>query len=402
MKALLIHDVFPPRKGGSGRWLYELYRRFPGGSVHAVAPLEPGVEEFDRTHDLPVTRIPLRFSSWDILPRGGLVEYSRAMWQIAREARRSRADVLHVGKALPEGFLAWMLKGCLGLPYVCYAHGEELLLARTSRDLEWMTRRALHGSKFVVANSRHTRGMLERDWGLPRGRVRILHPGVDTTRFVPAPPSDEVRGRLGWRGRTVILTVGALQKRKGQDMMIRALPAIRRHVPDVLYALAGEGRERGYLEGIAKELGVLDCVQMRGIPQDEELIHCYQQCDLFALANRQVGWDFEGFGIVLLEAQACAKPVLAGASGGTAETMRPGQTGSLVPCEQPEPLAAEVVRLLSDPALRAEMGAAGREWVVGHLDWEPLTRQALELFDMHPAAASPRRIPAELAHGRST
>jgi phosphatidylinositol alpha-1,6-mannosyltransferase len=71
-----------------------------------------------------------------------------------------------------------------------------------------------------------------------------MHPGVDTTRFVSAAQSAETRRRLGWADRRVILTVGALQKRKGQDMLIRALPAIRRRCPDVLYAIAGEGWSR--------------------------------------------------------------------------------------------------------------------------------------------------------------
>ena len=124
-----------------------------------------------------------------------------------------------------------------------------------------------------------------------------------------------MRARLEWTGRRVVLTVGALQKRKGQDMMIRALPAIRQRCPDVLYAIVGEGWERPYLESLVAELSVADLVQFRATPADDELIECYQQCDLFALPNRQVGWDFEGFGIVLLEAQACGKPVVTGQSG---------------------------------------------------------------------------------------
>src|SRR4029453_2663396 len=126
-----------------------------------------------------------------------------------------------------------------------------------------------------------------------------------------------VRKELGRTGRQVVLTVGALQKRKGQDMMIRALPAIRRRCPDVLYAMIGEGWERPYLDKLVADHGVGDLVQFRGTPTDDEMIRCYQQCDLFALPNRQVGWDLEGFGIVLIEAQACGKPVVAGTSGGT-------------------------------------------------------------------------------------
>src|SRR5206468_5085256 len=117
-----------------------------------------------------------------------------------------------------------------------------------------------------------------------------------------------------------------------------------------------------------------------GEPNDETLIHCYQQCDLFALPNRQVGVDIEGFGMVLLEAQACGRPVVAGASGGTAETMRVPDTGRIVNCDSPQPLAEVLTELLLQPDLRQRMGVAGRTCVVEHFDWASLTRQAEQIF----------------------
>jgi phosphatidylinositol alpha-1,6-mannosyltransferase len=192
---------------------------------------------------------------------------------------------------------------------------------------------------------------------------------------------------LGWGGRSVVLTVGRLQKRKGHDMMIRALSAIRRSVPNVLFAIAGEGEERAELEALAHSEGVADQVQFLGEITDAQLLDCYRQCDLFALANRQVGQDIEGFGMVLLEAQSCGKPVLAGASGGTAETMRPGETGRIVDCTRPDTLAATVTELLNDSHLRTSMGHAARQWAVAQFDWSSLSRRAERLF--HRAARRP-------------
>ena len=379
-RCLLLTEVFPPAKGGSGRWLWELYRRLPAGAARVVAHDSPGAAEFDRTHELPIDRVPLRFPTWGALGWAGARAYAKALCRLDAIARRARPRSVHCGKALPEGLLARALKCRRGLPYVCYVHGEELTLTRTSRQLRWLTRVALRGADRLVANSRHTRDLLVRDWGLPPARVTVMHPGTDTTRFAPAAPDRAARARLGWEGRRVVLTVGALQARKGQDMMIRALPDVRRRCPDVLYAVAGEGWQRPRLEALVDEVGVRDCVQFRGAPDDEELIRYYQQCDLFVLANRQVDWDFEGFGIVLLEAQACGKAVLAGASGGTAETMDAPHTGRVVPCEAPGPLADAVVDLLEQPALREGMGQRGRAWVTERFDWEVLGRQARGLF----------------------
>ncbi len=118
---------------------------------------------------------------------------------------------------------------------------------------------------------------------------------------------------------------------------------------------------------------------------DSDLVQCFQQCDLFALPNRDVDGDFEGFGIVLVEAQACARPVIAGMSGGTGEAIRAGQTGLLVRCETPEPLADAIVELIKNESLRRSMGASGREWVVENLDWKALRQKAERLFDtLHP------------------
>jgi phosphatidylinositol alpha-1,6-mannosyltransferase len=288
--------------------------------------------------------------------------------------------MVHCGRPLPEGVMGLALRALTGVPFLCYVHGEDVGTASTSREQSWLIRRVFGRAACVLANSRNTARILREQWGLAPQRLAVLHPGVDTGRFVPAGRSPAVRRRLGWGERPVVLTAGRLQKRKGQDHMIRALPAVRRAFPDVLYAVVGGGEERAALEGLAAREGVAAHVQFLGEVADAELIRCYQQCDLFALPNRQVGRDIEGFGMVLLEAQACGRPVLAGASGGTAETMRVPETGRVVCCEDPGRLAAAVVELLGDPGRLDRMGAAGRRWVVERFDWDALGRQARRLF----------------------
>jgi phosphatidyl-myo-inositol dimannoside synthase len=248
--------------------------------------------------------------------------------------------------------------------------------AASSRELSWLARRVLRGAEFVVANSENTGRILDEQWGLPRGRIRVIHPGVDADRFTPAARDQRARAALGWGDRPVVMTAGRLQRRKGHDQMIRALRTIRESIPDVLYAIVGDGEERDYLGELVDRERQEGHVQFLGALDDDGLIRCYQQCDLFVLPNRQVGEDIEGFGMVLVEAQACGKPVVAGASGGTAETMRIPETGRVVPCEGPDQLAAVVVSLLGDRPLLDRMGAEARSWAAGHFDWSVLVRQA--------------------------
>jgi phosphatidylinositol alpha-1,6-mannosyltransferase len=330
---------------------------------------------------LRVFRLPLAQRSWGLKSVSGLAGYWRTARRLRQLACSEGVGMIHCGRCLPEGFAAWLLHWWAGLPYAVYVHGEDVTTAATSRELSWMVRRVLGGARGVIANSDSTRRILLGDWGLPRERVHLLHPGVDTRRFVPAPRDPVTRGQLGWGKRPVVLTVGRLQKRKGHDTLIRALPAVRRQVPDVLYAIAGDGEERVGLERLADECGVRQSVQFLGEVDDCRLICCYQQCDLLALPNRRVGSDIEGFGMVLLEAQSCGRPVVAGDSGGTAETMRVGETGRVVPCDTPDALTALLPELLARPGELERMGEAGRRWVVERFDWDALARQARELFD---------------------
>jgi phosphatidylinositol alpha-1,6-mannosyltransferase len=250
-----------------------------------------------------------------------------------------------------------------------------------SRELAVLVGLVLRGADCVIANSDNTRAILTRRWRLPESRVRLLHPGVDVGWFVPAERDHAARGALGWGERPVVLTVGRLQRRKGHDVMLRAVLAIRRRHPDVLYAIVGDGEERRRLERMVAELELERSVRFLGEVDESTLLTCYQQCDLFVLPNREIAGDIEGFGMVLLEAQSCGKPVVAGRSGGTREAMNPPETGLLVPCDQPDELAEALDRLLRDATRRERMGRAARAWVEERFCWERLAARAAEIFE---------------------
>lgn len=388
MPTLLISEVFPPRIGGSGRWLWNVYQSLPREEYVLAAGEDPRQAEFDRTHDRRVVRMPLSFRDFSLSSPVSLRVYWRALRALRRIVREERVEQVHAGRCLPEGWLALLLRCTDRLPYLCYAHGEEVNLVprggvgglMSSRQFRWMTWAVLQGATRVIANSRNTARFLEEQWLLPSGRIRVLHPGVDVGRFAPAARDGRVQARLGWEARRVVLTVARMNERKGLDRMLLALPTVRRAVPDVLYAIVGDGEERARLEDLALREGVSGLVQFLGELDEDDLVRCYQQCDLFVLPNRQVGRDLEGFGIVLLEAQACGKPVLAGDSGGTAETMRIPETGRLVRSDDPAELARSVVELLTDESLRARMGSAARRWTVERFDRAQLGASAQRLF----------------------
>ncbi len=396
MTTLLVSEIFPPKIGGSGRWFWELYTRLPHDAYAVAAGSDPDAPRIDAATDLSIDRVPLSFPTRFLRPES-LVPYLRAARQLARSVQERRVRWLHAARCLPEGLLAAAVSEWCGVRYACFAHGEEVNLSNSelapswherrvygSRELGWIVGTVLANASYVIANSDNTALILTERWGLPAERVQRVHPGVDTDRFTPAPRDPELRARLGWGDRPVLLTVGRLQRRKGHDTLIAALPEIQQRVPDVLYAIVGDGEERNALERLARQLGVEDAVIFMGELGDDELADGYRQCDLFVLPNREIGGDIEGFGLVLLEAQACGRPVVAGDSGGTRETLDPGRTGLLVACDGPQELAQRLGELLTDRDRLEAMGAAGRTWVETHFGWDACARRATEVFARWP------------------
>ena len=212
--------------------------------------------------------------------------------------------------------------------------------------------------------------------------MRVVNPGVDASYFVPVGCDPAVRGRLGWGQRPVLLTVGRLQARKGQDRVIQALPKVIQAVPDLVYAIVGDGSEKERLVKLVEGFGLQDSVRFYSDCDDATVLAMYQQSDLFILANRQIGSDVEGFGMVLLEAAACAKPTLAGNSGGTKEAIVDGTTGRVIDGDDSEAVATAIIDLLSSPTIAQSMGAAGRRRVEAEFDWPILAAKVGQAFGL--------------------
>jgi phosphatidylinositol alpha-1,6-mannosyltransferase len=174
----------------------------------------------------------------------------------------------------------------------------------------------------------------------------------------------------------VILSVGNLVPRKGHDMVIRALPRVRQVVPEVTYLIVGEGSYGVQLENLATALGVRDRVIFAG-PSAEDLPDIYALADVFVMVSREQlqSCDVEGFGLVFLEASACAKPVVGGRSGGIPDAIVDGVTGLLVNPHDPEDIANALARFLSDTDLATRFGQQGRSRVVKYFGWDRIADQ---------------------------
>ena len=374
-KTLLLTENFPPKEGGSGRWFWELYSRLPNDKVLIVANDTPEGREFDKTHELDIVRIELESTEWGLASTKGLGFYWETIRKVLKLIKEHDIKEVHCGRVIPEGVIARALKLLAGARYNCFVHGEDVETAATSREHSLLVKNVCKNASMLICNSENTANIV-RKLGFDSGsKCEVLHPGVDTSRFEVAAPDTSFRQQMGWSGKRVLLTVGRLQRRKGQDFLIKSMPALLKEFPDLFYAVVGRGECYDELISLVDQHKLHDNVCVYPDMDDEALIKCYQQCDIFILPNRTIDNDIEGFGMVLVEAQVCGKPVIAGDSGGTRETMNIGKTGHIIDCSSTENLLNGL-----SPILR------NREIVDGEVDIADYAKNRFN-WDQHVAKA---------------
>ena len=374
-KTLLLTENFPPKEGGSGRWFWELYSRLPNDKVLIVANDTPEGREFDKTHELDIVRIELESTEWGLASTKGLGFYWETIRKVLKLIKEYGIEEVHCGRVIPEGVIARALKLLAGARYNCFVHGEDVETAATSREHSLLVKNVCKNASMLICNSENTANIV-RKLGFDSGsKCEVLHPGVDTSRFEVAAPDTSFRQKMGWSGKRVLLTVGRLQRRKGQDFLIKSMPALLKEFPDLFYAVVGRGECYDELISLVDQHKLHDNVCVYPDMDDEALIKCYQQCDIFILPNRTIDNDIEGFGMVLVEAQVCGKPVIAGDSGGTRETMNIGKTGHIIDCSSTENLLNGL-----SPILR------NREIVDGEVDIADYAKNRFN-WDQHVAKA---------------
>ena len=380
-KVLVLTENFPPISGGSGRWFWELYSRLPKEQYLILADDVQGAAEFDQTHQLNILRMPLKSSEWGFKSLSGMKFYWRLIWQIRKIIKQQKITHIHCGRVIHEGVTAWLLKILTGTPYLCYVHGEDVETAATSGEHNLMVKQVCKHADRLICNSHNSANIVKRLNYANDDKINVLHPGVDASLFVPLAEDLGFKQQMGWQGRKVIITVGRLQERKGQDMMVRAIALLKQQFPEILYAIIGRGECLESLKSLTAELNLNDHVQFLTEVTDPQMIQCYQQSDVFILPNRTIGNDIEGFGMVLVEAQACGKPVIAGDSGGTKETMLINESGFVIDCTDAQLISNTVAKLLADPEQIVQMGKIGRQHVESELDWLAHVQKASALFN---------------------
>jgi phosphatidylinositol alpha-1,6-mannosyltransferase len=346
---LLVTNDFPPKVGGIQSYLWELWRRLPAGSFTVVTTPHRGDRAFDARQPFTVVRVP----------EPVLLPYPWLARRVDALADTYGADLVVLDPALPLGHIGPSLRH----PYAVVLHGAEVTVPGRLPVSRGVLSRVLRGAELVVAAGGYPAAEGERaaQRALP---TVVVPPGVDIERFHPLDPAGKVRARarlgLPITG-PLVVSISRLVPRKGMDTLVRAAARLRGDFPDLVVAIAGDGRDRRRLERLAAETAAP--VRFLGRVPDDQLPQLYACGDVFAMLcrTRWLGLEQEGFGIVFVEAAAAGVAQVAGASGGAPEAVADGETG-LVVREPGDPAAvAEAIgELLADPDRRAAMGVAAR------------------------------------------
>jgi phosphatidylinositol alpha-1,6-mannosyltransferase len=249
-----------------------------------------------------------------------------------------------------------------GVPYYLIAYGVEIVLPLYGALPEWR-RVDFSRARAVIAVSHATADLAVSRLGLTT-QPFVVNPIASEPLTGPAVEAraGELQRMLGEDAGPVLLSVGRLVARKGFDVVLDSVAALNHRYPDLRYVLLGDGPERQRLQARAAALGISDRIVMLGRADDAMKWAAYERCDLFVMPNRALGGtDWEGFGIVFVEAARAGRAVVAGNSGGVADAVAHGETGLLVDAEDPIALTAALETLLEDDRLRRRMGDAARQ-----------------------------------------
>lgn len=377
MAILLVTNDFPPALGGIQSYLRdfvgEVVSRTSADNIIVFASTQDA--EAAEAHDAGVPYTVIRW------PRSVMLPTPATARALARIIKNHDIDTVWFGAAAPLALMAPAARRAGAERIVSTTHGHEVgwsMLPGARQVLRLIGR----SSDVVTYVSEYTRRRFTTAFG-PHPRFVPVPSGVDTCFFHPADENQkaQTRARFGYGDAPLVAVASRLVPRKGQDELIRAWPSVLAAVPGARLAVIGDGRYGDTLRGIAEVHGVKDSVCFHGSLTREDMRDLVAAADVFAMParTRGGGLDVEGLGIVYLEAQSCAVPVVAGRSGGAPETVTP-ETGVVVDGNDTSAVASAVIQLLLDPAKRRRMGRAGRAHVKEKFSWGALGDRLLQVL----------------------
>ncbi len=313
---------------------------------------------------------PLAFAQ--IIPFS-LAQFFSSLYLVANQ----KIDLVHSHWILPQGLTGALLHRIWRIPHIATIHGSDLNLIKTTRLLKIICRFIVRNSDVITVNSRFMRQqLLSVDPGCD-SKIVIIPMGVNPGRFRPPGNTDR---KTGDKTGHVILSVGRLIDWKGMNFLIEALPEVLKRYPDTRLYIIGTGPEQENLRKKSTELNITKAVHFLGNVRSEDILNYFYSADVFVLPSINKSGETEGLGVVLLEAMAAGCPVIGSNVGGIPDIIIDGETGFLVPEQNPRVLADRIIQILSDPGISEKFREKGYSRVSELFTWEKIAGRFSELY----------------------
>lgn len=362
---LFVTNDFGPRAGGIETFIIGLIERRPFGQTIVYTSWQDNAASYDAEWLSKFGVEVIRDRSKILLPT------PRVALALRKIIRSRGITTIAFGAAAPLGLLSASMKRAGVKRSVALTHGHEVWWAKVF-PFNLLLRRIGSTVDVLTYLGEFTQSAISKALtsNAQRAMVKIA-PGIDTEHFAPTDASI-LRRSLGLENKKVIVSVGRLVHRKGQDYLIQSMPLILHQVPNAHLLLVGQGPYLEHLQRLVKEHGLENSVTFIGRVDYKELPQYLCVGDIFAMPSRSrlMGLEVEGLGIVYLEASSCGLPVLAGNSGGAPDAVKQSETGLVVNGTDEKQIASAAIELLNNSDSSKKMGLAGRQWIVNDWRWE--------------------------------
>lgn len=385
MRLLIFSAEFPPGPGGIGNHAFQIAKNLHslGWEVTVLSSqdysTDKEVKSFNTAQPFKIIRLkPFSPPPFEALYRLSILRSWVKSWP---------PDILMVSGEKAVWLMA-VLSRLHPLAWVAIGHGFEFGIQTSWK--RYLTRKAFSAASGIICVSNYTRRRMLELGVAPQSEI-VIPNGADSEVFhiIAKEQVDAFRHRLGLEQVPLLLTVGNVTQRKGQDIVIRALPHILKSVPEVHYLIVGLPTRKEALTELARELGVINRVHFAGKVTQPTLVEAYNACDLYVMTSRHSqNGDFEGYGIAVVESALCGKPSVVSSGSGLEEAIASGQTGLLAPEDDPEATAAAINKLLSDAAYRQLLGQQACERALREQTWATRSRRYDQFFKDIIATAS--------------
>ncbi|WP_455392248.1 glycosyltransferase family 4 protein [[Eubacterium] cellulosolvens] len=374
MKILYVAQSFYPKVGGVENYIDSIasFMVKKGHEVYVLAPLYPGCEEHEKFHDYDIIRLDFKENL-----KKGIFYHLRAinfLPSFLKALNQIRPDVVHFQYTNPFGILFLMVK-LRGIKCFASAHGNDILFFKNDWFAKHLLKLIVNNMTGIFAVSDNSKDLLLSAGG-KSDKIHVVYNGTDLNKFKPQSSANKKIDKTSKR----VLTVCRVVERKGVDTLINAFNKVLKIKHAELYVV-GEGPIRPRLEKLAKKLGIDANVHFTGKVSEKELLAHYNKCDVFVLVSRVLNKqnEVEGFGISIVEAMACGKPVIGSNVGGIPSAIK-GDWGFLVDPLDENELAEKLLTLLKNPKKAKLMGEKGRKAVEKTYNWEVITNRFLKFY----------------------